>query len=74
MPAKNTLRLLSICLLLSLAQVPALYGQPRQFVFEHLTVEDGLPENSVQAILQDTLGFLWFGTAKRAGSIRRVLS
>ncbi|RLA57634.1 MAG: hypothetical protein DRR04_12480, partial [Gammaproteobacteria bacterium] len=30
--------------------------------FEHLTVNDGLPENSVRAILQDQDGFLWFGT------------
>ena len=30
--------------------------------FEHLTTDDGLPENSVRSILQDRLGFLWFGT------------
>ncbi len=30
--------------------------------FEHLSVKDGLPENSVKAILQDYLGYLWFGT------------
>jgi len=30
--------------------------------FEHLTVDDGLPENSVRAIVQDNQGFLWFGT------------
>jgi signal transduction histidine kinase/ligand-binding sensor domain-containing protein/DNA-binding response OmpR family regulator len=30
--------------------------------FEHLTVNDGLPENSVRSILQDRHGFLWFGT------------
>jgi signal transduction histidine kinase/ligand-binding sensor domain-containing protein/DNA-binding response OmpR family regulator len=31
-------------------------------VFEHLTIEDGLPENSVRSILQDHLGYMWFGT------------
>ena len=31
-------------------------------VFEHLTVADGLPENSVQCILHDHLGYMWFGT------------
>ena len=31
-------------------------------VFEHLTVADGLPENSVSCILQDHLGYMWFGT------------
>lgn len=30
--------------------------------FEHLTVEDGLSQNSVFCVLQDSYGFLWFGT------------
>ena len=30
--------------------------------FENISVKDGLPENSVLAISQDTLGFMWFGT------------
>ncbi len=30
--------------------------------FEHLTVDDGLSQNEVTAVLQDSLGFLWFGT------------
>jgi signal transduction histidine kinase/ligand-binding sensor domain-containing protein/DNA-binding response OmpR family regulator len=30
--------------------------------FEHLTIADGLPENSIWAITQDHLGYLWFGT------------
>lgn len=31
-------------------------------IFEQLTTEDGLSESVVNAILQDHLGFLWFGT------------
>ena len=31
-------------------------------VFEYLSSEDGLPENSVTCILQDYLGYLWVGT------------
>jgi len=31
-------------------------------VFEHFTVADGLPENSIVCILQDHLGYLWLGT------------
>ncbi len=34
-------------------------GPPR---FTRLSVEDGLSQSSVQHILQDRLGFLWFGT------------
>lgn len=30
--------------------------------FEHITIRDGLPENSVMEILQDYQGFLWFAT------------
>lgn len=30
--------------------------------FDHFTVEDGLSQNSVECILQDRKGFLWFGT------------
>lgn len=33
--------------------------QPR---FERITLQDGLPDNTVTAILQDHLGFLWLGT------------
>ncbi len=34
-----------------------------KYLFEHLTLEDGLSQSSVQAIIQDKTGFLWFGTA-----------
>ncbi len=30
--------------------------------FKHLTIENGLPQNSVLAMLQDSTGFLWIGT------------
>ena len=36
-------------------------GQNR-FAFEHLTIEDGLANNSVRSIFQDEEGYLWFGT------------
>ncbi len=45
---------------LILAQSNAANAVPLRF--EHLTVNDGLPENSVRSILQDRHGFLWFGT------------
>jgi signal transduction histidine kinase/ligand-binding sensor domain-containing protein len=49
---------------------PAGDGPPAESVFSSayqptigkLTVNDGLPENSVRAIAQDRSGFLWFGT------------
>lgn len=30
--------------------------------FEHLTVKDGLSQSGIYAILQDSRGFMWFGT------------
>lgn len=38
-------------------------GMPGDRVaFDHLTIDDGLSQQDVHVILQDTLGFLWFGT------------
>ncbi|MFQ5605995.1 MAG: two-component regulator propeller domain-containing protein, partial [bacterium] len=39
-----------------------LQAQESNFQFEQLTIEHGLPSNSVNAIQQDSQGFLWFGT------------
>ena len=39
-----------------------LFAPDVDLIFERITVDDGLPENSVRAILQDRSGFLWFGT------------
>lgn len=39
-----------------------LAGQQVNVRFERLTIEDGLSQNSIHAIAQDRLGFLWFGT------------
>ncbi len=34
----------------------------KQVAFKQLTVEDGLSQNSVMSIAQDSLGFIWFNT------------
>ena len=44
----------------SLEKIPRQYPISNQF--EHLSMEDGLSNNSVTAILQDRAGFMWFGT------------
>ena len=40
---------------------PAL-GQTRSLRFDHLDSDHGLSQNDVYAVLQDRLGFMWFGT------------
>lgn len=37
-------------------------AQNQNFQFEQLSTEHGLPNSRVNAILQDSRGFLWFGT------------
>ncbi|MEJ2618193.1 MAG: two-component regulator propeller domain-containing protein, partial [Ignavibacteriaceae bacterium] len=38
------------------------FGQPKNIQFDHLTTKDGLSHNSVTSIVQDSQGFMWFGT------------
>jgi len=40
----------------------SLYAQERTLRFEHLSLEQGLSQSSVYAIVQDHKGFMWFGT------------
>jgi len=35
---------------------------PSNLLFRYLTLEDGLPNNKVNAVTADKYGFMWFGT------------
>ena len=48
---------------------PYSFTSTNRFEFRNLTVEDGLPDNNVSSIVQDRLGFMWFGT--RLGGVSR---
>ncbi len=48
------------CLVLVVASATSVYGQ--NIRFEHLSIEDGLSQSSVNAIMQDREGFMWFAT------------
>jgi signal transduction histidine kinase/ligand-binding sensor domain-containing protein/DNA-binding response OmpR family regulator len=57
--------LLHLALVLSVFPVGAdgpLHAQEGRVAFRHLTIADGLSQNAVQAIVQDSRGFMWFGT------------
>ncbi len=41
---------------------PPCHAQSRGLRFDHLTVEDGLSNSWVHAIIKDSRGFVWFGT------------
>lgn len=54
-----------IKILLLLCFMPAAVGvqaQHPEYKFEYLTMEDGLSQSSVNCTIQDSTGFLWFGT------------
>jgi ligand-binding sensor domain-containing protein len=39
-----------------------LLAQERPITFKHLTIDDGLSQSLIHAILQDRKGYMWFGT------------
>lgn len=49
-------------LLLAILFFTALHGNAQPHYFRHYQVEDGLSNNAVVCCLQDSKGFLWFGT------------
>ncbi len=63
---KRALVLLSLLIALGAAAPAALREQddavPERLVFEHISLNEGLSQVSVEAILQDRQGFLWIGT------------
>jgi signal transduction histidine kinase/ligand-binding sensor domain-containing protein/CheY-like chemotaxis protein/HPt (histidine-containing phosphotransfer) domain-containing protein len=59
---KTLLRFLAVLLLLALGGA-ALATAPRPTLrFEHLSVAEGMAQESVLAVVQDRDGFMWFGT------------
>ena len=59
----NKLLIVRLVIVFSLLFISKLtFPQFPEPIFEHLTIADGLPENSVRCILQDHLGYMWFGT------------
>lgn len=51
---------LALFISLFLQALPSLQGE--EYLVKNFTVEDGLPVNSVNRILQDDKGYLWFST------------
>lgn len=51
-----------ISLLLCILSMLVCRAEQRQYAFRQLSVDDGLSQNTVLAIIQDRTGFMWFGT------------
>ncbi len=51
----------SIFILLLFLNITA-FSQNERMTFDHLTINNGLSDGRVDCILQDSYGFLWFGT------------
>lgn len=51
-----------ICLILAIMLLHFFVQGKENFYFQHFSVEDGLPQNTIYCILQDKQGFMWFGT------------
>lgn len=51
-----------ILIFFCLVQLDATNRKPFNYYFQHISSKDGLSESQVKVILQDSYGFMWFGT------------
>src|SRR4030088_3254148 len=61
-PIKKPLFFCLLALLFQLVVVFSSFAQKPTLKFEHLSINAGLSQNNVLCVLQDHLGFMWFGT------------
>ena len=54
--------LLILCCLYVVFTLQAVDKGLSNFYFSHITGENGLSQSNVKAIIQDSYGFMWFGT------------
>ena len=57
-----TKRLIIMLFTIIVSSATELFSQHGILRFEHLTVDDGLSQNTVFGIVKDKYGFMWFGT------------
>lgn len=57
---KSLFKVYLVCVVL-LCAAAHMYGHDR-YIVKHYSINDGLSQNTVMAILQDAQGYMWFGT------------
>ncbi|NJM15528.1 MAG: hypothetical protein HC896_09325 [Bacteroidales bacterium] len=53
--------ILSVLFFLVICAIPVI-AQEKRLVFNHLTIDDGLPTNNITDVIQDNQGFIWIAT------------
>jgi signal transduction histidine kinase/ligand-binding sensor domain-containing protein/DNA-binding response OmpR family regulator len=56
------MKFFGLLLLLILLNLSFAYSQQKQIIFDHIENKQGLSQSNVLCILQDSRGFMWFGT------------
>jgi signal transduction histidine kinase/CheY-like chemotaxis protein/ligand-binding sensor domain-containing protein len=57
------IRLLALCFFITFGMPICFFANAQQKVkFTHITTDDGLSQSTVQCMLKDKYGFIWFGT------------
>lgn len=51
-----------VYIILVILFLPSVFSQTEEYSFKNLSVKDGLSHSNVYTIIQDHLGYLWFGT------------
>lgn len=62
------------CLLIILLMHFFPLAQANEYTFKHITSANGLPQNYVRSVIQDSRGFMWFTTFDGIVGMMDILS
>jgi two-component system sensor histidine kinase ChiS len=62
MNLKSFIYILGVLVVLNLFHPPTLFSRKIPLRFDHISLEKNLSQSAVHCIVQDSKGFMWFGT------------